>query len=60
MLKNPNLFLEMEFHTNTFQLDYGGDISYGAGTQVRLEFVCVNEHHHPASTMLKWLYDSEK
>lgn len=60
MLLKPNLFLEVEFHTNTFQLDCGGDISQGADTQVRLEFVCVSEHHHPASTMLKLLYDSEK
>lgn len=51
MLKKHNL----EFHTNTFQLDCGEDISWGAGLSL-----CVCEHHHPASTMLKWLYDCMK
>lgn len=45
----------LEFHTNTFQLDCGEDISWGAGLSL-----CVCEHHHPASSMLKWLYDCMK
>lgn len=45
----------LEFHTSTFQLDCGEDVSWGAGLSL-----CVCEHHHPASTRLKWLYDCMK